>query len=321
VGRPPDRIFSVSPDGTAVRLNDDQPIAPLKPGDRLGELPNVGGIYNQPASATAAASTAPSQWKINPQLEASAQYLGTGYRARSAVDYILGIVTWTPRLTNVVLAPQGDYCNTPERHDLPDPVGPCRRRAVRRPYDWDPYTATSTWGVKEHTTTHYLNLGVQYKNGPWKASNFAWTKSTFVNDTVIVDQQIPGASIDVYTYGATATAAIQLGHHADQRQRAARPQPVRAARDGAELGHLAGEQSQWRSTAATASAATASSRSRRQRRAPVLAQAPASRARKGHSDISGTRARRSAPSVRPSKAWCRAWTASAAPGSRPRTTS
>ncbi len=40
----PDRIFSVSQDGTATRLNDDQPIAPLRPSDRLGELPNIGGI-------------------------------------------------------------------------------------------------------------------------------------------------------------------------------------------------------------------------------------------------------------------------------------
>ncbi|MFC5546956.1 TonB-dependent receptor [Massilia aerilata] len=197
----PDRIFSVSPDGTAVRLNDDQPIAPLKAGDRLGELPNVGGIYNQGKRDRGSIHGA-LQWKISPQMDVTAQYLGTGYRARNAVDYILGIVTWTPRLSNVVLAPQGDYCNTPNGSICPIQSAYAGAAQFGGPYDWDPYTATSTWGQKEHTTTHYMNLAVNYKNGPWKASsNFAWTKSTFVNDTVIVDQQIPGASIDVYTYG------------------------------------------------------------------------------------------------------------------------
>jgi len=197
----PDRIFSVSPDGTAVRLNDDQPIAPLRAGDRLGELPNVGGIYNQGKRDRGSLHGA-LQWKISPQMDVSAQYLGTGYRARNAVDYILGIVTWTPRLTNVVLAPQGDYCNTPNGVICPIQSAYAGAAQFGGPYDWDPYTATSTWGQKEHTVTHYLNLAVNYKNGPWKASsNFAWTKSTFVNDTVIVDQQIPGASINVYTYG------------------------------------------------------------------------------------------------------------------------
>jgi iron complex outermembrane receptor protein len=242
----PDRIFSVSPDGTAVRLNDDQPIAPLKPGDRLGELPNVGGIYNQGDRDRGSIHGA-LQWKISPQLEASAQYLGTGYRARSAVDYILGIVTWTPRLTNVVMAPQGDYCNTPNGAICPIQSAHAGAAQFGGPYDWDPYTATSTWGVKEHTTTHFLNLGVNYKDGPWKASsNFAWTKSTYVNDTVIVDQQIPGASIDVYTYGRDG--------HGGYNQ-VTTPGSSQALRDPSQFvlrgmvqnwGISTGEQSQWR---------------------------------------------------------------------------
>jgi TonB-dependent receptor len=242
----PDRIFSVSPDGTAVRLNDDQPIAPLKPGDRLGELPNVGGIYNQGDRDRGSVHGA-LQWKISPQLEASAQYLGTGYRARSAVDYILGIVTWTPRLTNVVMAPQGSYCNTPDGAICPIQSAHAGAARFGGPYDWDPYTATSTWGVKEHTATHFLNLGVHYKDGPWKASsNFAWTKSTFVNDTVIVDQQIPGASIDVYTYGRDGHGGY------DQ---VTTPTSANALRDPSQFvlrgmvqnwGISTGEQSQWR---------------------------------------------------------------------------
>jgi TonB-dependent receptor len=242
----PDRIFSVSPDGTAVRLNDDQPIAPLKAGDRLGELPNVGGIYNAGDRDRGSIHGA-LQWKISPQMEASAQYLGTGYRARSAVDYILGIVTWTPRLTNVVMAPQGDYCNTPNGVICPIQSAFAGAARFGGPYDWDPFTATSTWGVKEHTATHFLNLGVQYKDGPWKvASSFAWTKSTYVNDTVIVDQQIPGASIDVYTYGRDGHGGYN---------RVTTPTSANALRDPSQFvlrgmvqnwGISSGEQSQWR---------------------------------------------------------------------------
>jgi TonB-dependent receptor len=242
----PDRIFSVSPNGTATRLEDSQPIAPLHPGDRLGELPNVGGIYNAGDRDRGSIHGA-LQWKINPQLEASAQYLGTGYRARNAVDYILGIVTWTPRLANVKLAPEGAYCNTPNGSICPIQSAYAGAARFGGPYDWDPYTATSTWGVKEHTTTHFLNLGVQYKDGPWKlASNLAWTRSTYVNDTVIVDQQIPGASIDVYTYGADGHGGYNT---------VTTPGSANALRDPSQFvlrgmvqnwGISTGEQAQWR---------------------------------------------------------------------------
>lgn len=198
----PDRIFSVSPDGTATRLNDDQPIAPLNPGDRLGEFPNVGGIYNTGDRDRGSLHGA-LQWKVNPTLEANLQYLGTGYRARSAVDYMIANSTWTPRLDNVQIAPVGAYCNTSQGVICPITAASAPAAQFGGPYDWDPYTATSTWGVKEHTVSHFMNLGLNYREGRWRASsNVAWSKSTFVNDTVIVDQQVPGASVGVYTDGA-----------------------------------------------------------------------------------------------------------------------
>ena len=197
----PDRIFSVSPDGTATRLNDDQPIAPLNPGDRLGELPNIGGIYNA-GDRERGSIHAAFQWKISPALEFSTHYLGTSYRGRSEVDYILNIATWAPRLTNVVLAPEGDYCRTSQGVICPIQSAAAAAAQFGGPYDWDPYTATSTWGVKERTDTHYLNFGLRYRQGALSVdSSLALTRSDFINDTVIVDQQIPGASSNVYTYG------------------------------------------------------------------------------------------------------------------------
>ncbi|SFD71605.1 TonB-dependent receptor [Massilia yuzhufengensis] len=197
----PDRIFSVSPDGTAIRLNDDQPIAPLRAGDRLGELPNIGGIYNA-GDRERGSMHAAFQWKISPALELTTQYLGTGYRGESEVDYILNIATWTPRLTNVVMAPVGDYCNTPNGVICPIQSANAAAARFNGPYDWDPYTATSTWGVKERTDTHFLNFGLKYREGPLSLdTNLAFNRSDFINDTVIVDQQIPGASSSVYTYG------------------------------------------------------------------------------------------------------------------------
>ena len=197
----PDRVHSVDANGVGTRLNDG-PLAPLTPGARLGELPNVGGIYNAGDRDRGSIHGA-LQWKVNPTLEANVQYLGTGYRARSAVDYILAITTWTPTLYNVQMTPQGAWCDTPEGIVCPIQSAYAQAKQFGGPYDWDAYTATSTWGVKEHTTTHFLDLGLNYREGPWKASsNFGWTRSTFVNDTVIVDQQIPGASVGVYTVGA-----------------------------------------------------------------------------------------------------------------------
>ncbi|QGZ38012.1 TonB-dependent receptor [Pseudoduganella flava] len=196
----PDRLFSVGQDGTAIRLNDDQPVAPLRPGDRLGSLPHVGGIYNGGDRERFSAHGA-YQWKINPKLEFSTQYVGTGYRDRHEVDYILAIVGWTPRLNNVTLGDRG--CDTPEGQICPILSANAPAAQFGGPYDWDPYMATSAWGVKEHTNTHYLNFGLAYRDGPWNVtSNLAFTRSKFVNDTVIVDQQVPGASVNVYTYGA-----------------------------------------------------------------------------------------------------------------------
>lgn len=197
----PDRLFSVSPDGTATRLNDDQPVAPLKSGDVLGNLPHVGGIYNAGERKRYSAHGA-FQWKINPKLEFTTQYLGMGYTGRSEVDYAFANVGWTPQLNNVTLG-QGGACQTPEGIICPILSASAPAAQFGNQYDYDPYVATSAWGVKEHTNTHFLNLKLAYRNGAWTVNNaLAFTRSKFVNDTLIVDQQVPGASASVYTYGA-----------------------------------------------------------------------------------------------------------------------
>ncbi|MDN4054020.1 TonB-dependent receptor [Massilia sp. YIM B02763] len=246
----PDRIFSVSPDGTAVRLGDGDPVAPLRPGDRLGDFSNIGGIYNAGDRDRGSIHGA-FQWKVRPNLELTAQYLGTGYRGRSEVDYMIANTTWAPRLSNVVMAPDGDYCNTPEGRICPitSAYAPAAQYDAGA-YSYDPYVATSSWGVKEHTVSHFFNLGLQYRDGPWKlSSNVAWTKSTFVNDTMIVDQQVPGASVNGYTYGADGHG----GYNA-----IATPGSANPLRDPSQFvlrgmvqnwGVQKGEQTQWRGDA------------------------------------------------------------------------
>lgn len=201
----PEGIFSVNPNGTATRLANGAP-AVAAPGEVLGQLPNIGGIYNSGKRERQSIHGA-FQWKISPQLQASAQYLGLGYQGRNAVNYILDIVTAAPRLTNVVLAPQGSHCNTPRGVICPilsaNAPAVLAQRPDSTPYDWDPYTATSTWGQDERTRTNYLNLALRYADGPLTLnSHLAYTRSKFVNDTIIVDQQVPGASSSVYAYGA-----------------------------------------------------------------------------------------------------------------------
>jgi TonB-dependent receptor len=197
----PTNVFSVSPDGTATRIGNQPPFAPARAGDVLGQLPNIGGVYYSGKRKRESVHGA-FGWKINPKLEASAQYLGMGYQARNAVNYILDIVTWAPRLTNVVLAPAGSHCNTTLGTICPILSANASAAQFGGPYDWDPYTATSTWGENEHTNTHYLDFGLKYADGPLTVnSHLAYTRSKFVNDTVIVDQQIPGASASVFAYG------------------------------------------------------------------------------------------------------------------------
>lgn len=198
----PENVFSVNPDGIATRLPGGSSYT-AAPGAVLGQLPNIGGIYNSGKRERQSIHGA-FQWKISPQLQASAQYLGMGYQGRNAVNYILDIVTWAPRLSNVVLAPQGSHCNTPR--GVICPILSASAAAAQfspNPYDWDPYTATSTWGQDERTRTNYLNLALRYANGPLTVNtHVAYTRSKFVNDTIIVDQQVPGASSSVYAYGA-----------------------------------------------------------------------------------------------------------------------
>ena len=198
----PTNVFSVSPDGTATRLGDVGPFSPANPGDVLGQLPNVGGTYHSGERERQSVHGA-FQWKINPRLTASAQYLGMGYQGRNAVNYIMSNVTWAPQLTGVTLAPQGAHCATPMGTICPILSAGAPAAQFGNAYDWDPYTATSTWGQNERTTTHYLNLGLKYIEARLSVdSQLAYTRSKFVNDTLIVDQQVPGASADVYISGA-----------------------------------------------------------------------------------------------------------------------
>ena len=243
----PDRIFSVSPDGTARRLEDNQPIAPLRAGDRLGEFPNVGGIYNAGDRDRGSIHGA-FQWKVTPTLELSTHYFGTGFRQRSETDYMIANTTWTPRLTGVVLAPVGDYCNTPNGTICPilSANAPAARFGAGL-YDYDPYVATSTWGVKEHTVQHFGDLNLQYREGPVKlVTALALTKSTYVIDRVIVDQQVPGASANVYINGADGHGGYNS---------VTTPASANALRDPSQFvlrgmvqnwGVSSGEQVQWR---------------------------------------------------------------------------
>ena len=244
----PTNVFAVRPDGSATRLGERPPFA-LGAGEVLGQLPNIGGIYNSGQRERQSVHGA-FQWKINPRLQASAQYLGMGYQGRNAVNYILNIVTWAPRLTNVVLAPQGDHCNTPMGTICPILAADAPAARFGGAYDWDPYAATSTWGQNERTTTHYLNLGLKYADGPLTVdSQLGYTRSKFVNDTVIVDQQVPGASSSVFAAGADGHG----GYNA-----VTTPGSANALRDPGQFvlrglvqnwNEQAGSQFQWRSDA------------------------------------------------------------------------
>lgn len=193
----PDRLFSVDAAGNGTRLEDNQPIAPLKPGDRLGNLPHVGGIYNMGDRERNSLHGA-LQWKVNSKLELSAQALSMGYKGSSETDYLFSIVGWAPQINHVVLAADGPACQTKLGKICPI------LSATAPPTTWDPYTATSTQALADHTTTNNLSLGLQYRDGGLKVtSDAAFTRSHYSSDRIIVDQQVPNATASVYTLDAT----------------------------------------------------------------------------------------------------------------------
>lgn len=195
----PTNVFAVRPDGSATRLGERGPFA-VADGEVLGQLPNIGATYHSGERERQSVHGA-FQWKISPRWQASAQYLGMGYQGRNSVNYAMSNVTWAPRLTDAVLAPQGAHCATPMGTICPILSANAPAAQFGNAYDWDPYTATSTWGQNERTTTHYLNAGLKFSDGPLSVdSQLAYTRSKFVNDTLIVDQQVPSASASVYTW-------------------------------------------------------------------------------------------------------------------------
>jgi iron complex outermembrane receptor protein len=198
----PSNVFSVSPNGTATRIGDSAPFAPLAAGDVLGQLPHIGGTYSNGDRERQSMHGA-FQWKINPRLTATAQYLGMGYQGRTSVNYAFSNVSTAPRLTGVTLGQQANGCATPLGAICPILSATAPATQFGGANDWDPYTATSTWGQNERTATHYLNLGLKYIDGPLSVeSQVGYTRSKFVNDTLIVDQQAPGVTANVYAFGA-----------------------------------------------------------------------------------------------------------------------
>jgi len=189
----PSRIFSVDAAGDGIRLEDNQPIAPLRPGDRLATLPHIGGIYNAGERERTSVHSA-FQWKASSELEVNAQLLSMGYKGRTEADWIFSIAGWAPNIRNVVLGPVGPGCTT--KLGTICPV----LSATAPPTQFDPYTATSTQANDERTTTHFASAGLKYRSGRWNVvSDLALTQSKFTYNKIIVDQQVPNATSSVFT--------------------------------------------------------------------------------------------------------------------------
>jgi iron complex outermembrane recepter protein len=192
----PSRIFSVNAAGNGIRLEDNQPIAPLRPGDRLGSLPHVGGIYNT-GERERTSFHAALQWKPNAKLELNAQLLSMGFKGRSEADWIFSIAGWAPNISNAVLDTGAAGCTTKLGTICPI------LSATAPPTQFDPYTATSTQANDERTTTNFGSIGALYRDGALRVvSELALTDSKYTYNKVIVDQQVPNATSSVFTNDA-----------------------------------------------------------------------------------------------------------------------
>ncbi|QJD88680.1 TonB-dependent receptor [Duganella dendranthematis] len=190
-------LWQVRADGTAYR---DDPSNPNLAAEKAkggattaAVMPFPGGVYNSGERERQQLHGA-LQWKPNDKLELDSQMIYMGYRSRSAEDYLFGVARDGFAATNVVLAPDGDYCNTSRGHACPIASADVLAAADGN----TPYTASSTQAHQQKTDTAYGSFGAKYKDGPWQAStDLAFTYSKFTDDRIIVDQSVPNASLHV----------------------------------------------------------------------------------------------------------------------------
>ncbi|RZT10298.1 TonB-dependent receptor [Duganella sp. CF402] len=190
-------LWQVRADGTAYR---DDPSNPNLAAEKAkggattaAVMPFPGGVYNSGERERQQLHGA-LQWKPNDKLELDSQVIYMGYRSRSAEDYLFAVAREGFSATNVVLAPDGDYCNTSRGHACPIASADVLAAADGTA----PYTASSTQAHQQKTDTGYGSFGAKYKDGAWQAStDLAFTYSKFTDDRIIVDQSIPNASLHV----------------------------------------------------------------------------------------------------------------------------
>ncbi len=203
----PDRVWSVDAAGNGTRLdrNADGLYEPLRPGDRLASASHIGGIYNAGDRDRHSLHGA-FQWKPNERTEVTAQLLSMGYKNRRETDYIFSIIGWTPRATDVVVAPLGPGCiQTGGTVPICPVLSSTNPRASFGANAWntDPFTATSTQAFQERSATHLASLGLAWRQGAWRLnSDLALSTSSFERDYAIVDQQVLGASSQTYYAGS-----------------------------------------------------------------------------------------------------------------------
>lgn len=198
----PDRVWVVRPDGTGRRLEDSEQVngryvvpSNEAAGSRLGSLSHMGGVYAA-GQRTRPMGHAAFQWKPSADLEVNSQLLYTGYRSRYEDTFLLSITGWAPTATGLTLGPDGDHCQTKFGRICPilTATVPPIASGV------DPYTATSTQAHEAKTDTTYGSVGMKWRFGAlnW-VSDLAFVKSTFVDDRIIVDQNIPFPTVTLFT--------------------------------------------------------------------------------------------------------------------------
>ncbi len=203
----PDRVWSVDAAGNGTRLDRNKQglYEPLNPTDRLASASHIGGIYNAGDRDRQSLHGA-FQWKPNDRTEITSHLLSTGYKNRRETDYIFSIIGWTPKTTNVVVAPLGPGCL---QTDGTVPICPVlsstnpRAQFGANPWNTDPFTATSTQAFDERTRTNIASIGAAWRSGAMRLnSDLAYSTSKFERDYVIVDQQVRDASSQTFYAGS-----------------------------------------------------------------------------------------------------------------------
>ena len=165
-----------------VSFNGQNFLAP----NTVGALYNIG--YRERPQINAAL-----QWRPNDNLELYADALYTSFRDHHALDFFFSAPGSATSASNIALfsASQPSGCT---------PVNGQQECELQSGVFNNPYTASSTQAIAQHSYDSQYSTGAKWHQGPFKLStDVSYTASLFTENIFIIDTPLPGQTLNANT--------------------------------------------------------------------------------------------------------------------------